>query len=116
MEILNYYIASMSHPSCLLDFKYLKDLFHELRSLNWKSKTNEALTFVCFINKIVDKGTDSGQIGLDMLFDLLISDTQLLVKLMGIVEDTCFSSTLNIFGKLVEMILRLFINLTFCFR
>ena len=60
MEVLNYYVAAVNQPSCLLDFMYMKDLFRELKNINWKSQTSEAFTFVCFINRLVDKGTESG--------------------------------------------------------
>ena len=38
------------------------------------------------MNGIVDKGSSSGEKGLNMLFGLFIDDPQVLIKLMGIVE------------------------------
>lgn len=83
--LLDYYIASFKWPAvATFQAKPIKYMLYQLFSLNWSSKTVEYMKYVGFMNVLVDRCIEDKREA--FLIEVFVSDTQLIVDLIGLVS------------------------------
>jgi hypothetical protein len=114
MLILDYYIAAAKWPCIQPNSKAnFRDLFGQLSTLNWKQSPDEFIKYLVFMNSLIDRAIETDL--MQLIYSLFIDDSQLLLKLMSIIEEITYSGIDSLYEQLSCAILRVFINLTFAF-